>query len=49
MPYGLFRTSYLRIHYGRCKTCATGTQHPAHHSHIVKLALHFYAHVGAGH
>ena len=22
---------------------------PAQYSHIVKLALHFYAHIGAGH
>ena len=33
MPYGLFRTSYLCVHYGRCETCAMSTQHPTilHH------------------
>ena len=25
------------------------SRNPTHYSHIVKLTLHFYAHIGAGH
>ena len=48
MPYGLFRTSYsLRSVLNVCHW-HTAPHNPAQYSHIVKLTLHFYAHIGAG-
>lgn len=54
MPYGLFCTSYSHISVAttvgaKRVPLATAPHKPAQYSRSVKLTLHFYVHIVAGH